>query len=89
MSVEQLEQSVLQLSDEERRQFAQWFYEHERQLVNPQTDDEEIHPEVKAELLRRLQEIDEHPERLEPWEGTTDRIRAQLHEMRRQKNLVR
>ena len=89
MSVEQLEQSVLQLSEAERRQFAQWFYEHERQIVNLQTDTEEIQPEVKAELLRRLQEIDEHPERLEPWEGTTDRIRAQLHEMRRQKDLVR
>lgn len=89
MSVEQLEQSVLQLTEEERRRFAQWFYEHERQIANPPTDDEGIHPEVKAELLRRLQEIDEHPERLEPWAGTTDRIRAQLHEMRRQKNVVR
>lgn len=89
MSVEQLEQSVMQLSEAERRQFARWFYEHEPQLVNPPADEEEIHPEVKAELLRRLQEIDEHPERLEPWAGTTDRIRAQLHEMRRQKNLVR
>jgi hypothetical protein len=89
MSVEQIEQSVLQLSAEERRQFAQWFYEHEDELAEPQTDDDKIHPEVRAELERRLKEIDEHPELLEPWEGTTDRIRARLHDQHRQKNVIR
>ena len=79
MSVEQLEQSVLQLSDEERRQFAQWFYEHEDELAG--LDDNFIHPEVKAEILRRRDEVDAPPELLEPWAGTTERVRARLHEL--------
>lgn len=85
MSVEQLEQSVLQLSEAERRQFTQWFYEHEDKL----TGLDEIHPDVKAEILRRRDEVDAHPELLEPWEGTTERVRARLHELRRQKAQAR
>ena len=85
MSVEQLEQSVLQLSEAERRQFAQWFHEHEDKI----TGLDEIHPDVKAEILRRRDEVDAHPERLEPWEGTTERVRARLHELRHQKASVR
>ena len=81
MSVEQLEQSVLKLPDEERRQFAEWFYEHEDKI----TGLDNIHPDVKAEILRRRDEVDAHPELLEPWEGTTERVRARLHELRRQK----
>ena len=88
MSVEQIESTLLQLPPEERRRFADWFYQHEDEIVEPQ-DNEEIHPEVRAELERRLQEIEEHPELLQPWEGTTERIRAQLHEMRRQNHPVR
>jgi hypothetical protein len=79
--VEQIEQSVLQLPEGERCRFAIWFYEHEAEILDLKEDDE-IHPEVRAELDRRLQEIQEHPERLQPWEGTTGRVRAQLHEMR-------
>ena len=86
MSVEQIEKTLLQLPREERRRFADWFYRHETEIVEPR-DGDEIHPEVRAELERRLKEIEEHPELLEPWEGTTDRIRAQLHEKSRQKNL--
>ena len=83
MSVEQIQQAVLNLSHEERRQFAEWFYEHEDEFVGL----DEIHPEVKAEILRRLEELDAHPELLEPWEGTTERIRARLDEFRRQEVL--
>jgi hypothetical protein len=83
MSVEQIEQSVLQLSADERRQFVQWFFEHADELAG--LDDNDIHPEVKAEILRRRNEADAHPESLEPWEGTTDRVRARLNELRRQK----
>ena len=81
MSVEQIEQSVLKLSDEERRRFAEWFYEHEDQLAGP----DYIHPEVQAEILWRRDEALAHPERLESWEGTTERVRARLHEIRDQK----
>ncbi len=62
MSVKQIEQSVLQLSEAERRQFAEWFYEHENQFAG----NEAIHPDVQAEILRRRDEADAHPEQLEP-----------------------
>ncbi|MCU0785866.1 MAG: hypothetical protein MUF81_17845 [Verrucomicrobia bacterium] len=81
MSVEQLEQSVLKLPTEERRRFFDWICEHEEELIGP----DYIHPEVQAEILHRREEALAHPERLEPWEGTTDRVRARLHEIRHQK----
>jgi hypothetical protein len=85
MSVEQLEQSVLKLSAEERRRFFDWLSEHEVQLLGPSA----THPEVQAEILRRRDDTDAHPERLEPWEGTTERVRARLNELRRQKGPAR
>lgn len=41
--------------------------------------------EIKAGILQRRDEADAHPERLEPWEGTTERVRTRLHELRLQK----
>ncbi len=82
MSVEQLEQTVLGLSPEDRRRFLDWLYEHEEELRGPNY----IHPEVHAEILRRRAAALAHPETLEPWEGTTERTRARLNEIRRQKN---
>jgi hypothetical protein len=41
--------------------------------------------EIKEAILQRRNEVDAHPELLEPWEGTTDRVRARLHEIRDQK----
>ena len=79
MSVEQIEQSLMKLDREERRQFADWFFENAEEFTGP----DYVHPEVKAEILRRLEELDAHPELLEPWEGTTERVRARLHELRR------
>jgi thioesterase domain-containing protein len=38
MSVEQLEQTVLSLSREERRHFLDWLYEHEAELIGPDDD---------------------------------------------------
>ena len=85
MSMEELAQSVLKLNREERRRFADWFHEHEEELAGA----DYLHPEVKAEILRRREEALAHPERLEPWEGTTDRVRARLHEIRDQKATAR
>jgi hypothetical protein len=84
MSAEQLEDSLMKLPREERRRFAQWFYKNENDILEPQGDDA-IHPAIQAEILRRRDEADAHPERLEPWDGTTERVRARLHELRRQK----
>ena len=65
MSVEQLEESVLKLSEAERRQFAEWFYDHENKIVEP-ADHDDISPGVKAEILRRSAELRDHPELAEP-----------------------
>ena len=79
MSVEQIKKTLLQLPRKERRQFADWFYQHENEIIAPQ-DEDEISPEIKAGILQRRDEVDAHPELLEPWEGTTERVRARLHE---------
>jgi len=84
MSVEQIEKTLLQLPRMERRQFADWFYRHANEIIEPEEGDD-LSPELKADILRRRDEVDAHPERLEPWEGTTERVRARLHEIRRQK----
>ncbi len=88
MSVEQIEKTLLALPTEERRQFADWFYAHESEIVGSPTDDS-IHPSVKAEVLRRLKEVEEHPELLEPWDGTLKRARRQLDEFRRSQDQPR
>jgi hypothetical protein len=62
MSLEQIENTLLTLSPEERRRFAQWFYEHEDRIVGPGAAESEV---VKSELLRRRQEYRDHPERFE------------------------
>ena len=83
MSVEQIEASLLKLPPVERAAFADWFYEHEDELLGD--DDTELHPEAQAEILGRRAEAMAHPELLEPWAGTTERLREQLNEIRRQK----
>jgi len=88
MSVEQMGNTLLCLSREERRQFARWFYAHESEILDPQPD-EEISPDLKTEILRRREEALAHPELLEPWGDTTEKLRAQLNEIRRQKTPAR
>ena len=85
MSVEQLEVSVLKLNPTDRRRFLDWLYEHEAELTGP----DYIHPEVQAEILRRREQALVHPRQLEPWEGTTERVRTRLHEIRHQKAKTR
>jgi putative addiction module component (TIGR02574 family) len=58
MSVEQIEANIQALPPAERVQFVEWFDEHRSELV---ADD--VTEAQKAELLRRRQEYDEHPER--------------------------
>lgn len=80
MSVEQIEQSLLQLPREDRRRFLNWFYEHEDELIGP--DGDQIHPEVQAEILRRRDEALAHPERLEAWERAFPRMQQRFDELR-------
>ena len=60
MSVEQIEKTLLELPRAERRQFLQWVYNHEADIFDPQEDDE-IQPDVKAEILRRRDEAIANP----------------------------
>ena len=78
MSVEQLEQTILNLSPGDRRQFLEWLDEHEEELRGPDF----IQPDVKAEILRRRDSALVNPDQMESWEGTTERVRARLHEIR-------
>ena len=87
MSLEQLESSILSLALEERKQFARWFEEHRHDLV--EDEDDELTAEQQAEILRRREQALAHPELLEPWDGTIDRVRQRLHELRRQKTSLR
>ena len=56
MSVEQLEQSVLKLSPEERRRFLDWLHSHEDELVGASAPT--IDFAWKQETRRRVAEIE-------------------------------
>lgn len=88
MSLEQLESSILSLAPEERKQFARWFEEHRHDLI-PDGGDDELTAEQQAEILRRREQALAHPELLELWDGTIDRVRQRLHDFRRQKTASR
>lgn len=83
MSVEQLEDAILQLSSEERQRLAFWFEENRRELLG--NDANELSDEQKAEVLRRRDLAATRPKLPAPWDGTIKRVRARLNEFRRQK----
>jgi hypothetical protein len=87
MSVEQIEATLLQLPPEERRRFADWFYQHEDELLEGVED--EIDPEVKAMILSRREEALAHPENLEAWETAFPRMKQQFDELRRKNPFTR
>ena len=87
MSVEQIEATLLKLPAAERAAFADWFYEHENELLG--NDDGEIHPEVQAEILRRRAEALAHPEKLEAWESAFPKMKQRFNELRRQNPYAR
>jgi hypothetical protein len=82
-SVEQLEDAIRGLSPEDRQRLALWFEENRRELLGDDADD--LSAEQKAEILRRREMAVANPELLEPWDGTVERVRARLNELRRQK----
>jgi recombinational DNA repair ATPase RecF len=81
MSVEQLEQSVLNLTAEERRRFLDWLCDHEEEWLGR---DAGLHPEARAEILRRRDEALAHPEKLEDWDAAFARMQQRFDELRRQ-----
>lgn len=80
MSVEQLEQSILNLSDQDRHRLLDWLHEHEEELMGV----DGVHPEVKAEVLRRRDEALTEPDATEAWATAYPRMRQQFDELRRQ-----
>jgi hypothetical protein len=82
MTVEQVEAAILALSADDRRRIALWFEEPSRELLDDEAD-EELTEQQKAEILRRRDLALAHPELLEPWDGTIERVRERLNELRR------
>ena len=82
MNVTELESEVLALPVPERRQFVHWVEEHREEIL---PDEDAIHPTVQAEILRRRDEVLAHPELMEPWDGTVNKARELLNEIRRKK----
>jgi hypothetical protein len=81
--LEQLESAILELTPDQRQRLAVWFEEHRRELLGDEGD--ELSEDQKAEILRRRDQAMAHPELLEPWDGTIERVRERLHEFRSQK----
>ena len=77
MRLEQLESAILGLTAEERQRLAIWFEENRRELLGDEPD--ELDKEQKAEVVRRRELALAHPELLEPWDGTIERVRERLH----------
>ena len=77
VSLEQLESAILRLTPEERQRLAVWLEENRRELLGDESD--ELTEEQMAEVVRRRDLALAHPELLEPWEGTIDRVRERLH----------
>jgi putative addiction module component (TIGR02574 family) len=73
MSVEQLEQSVLNLNPEDRRRFLDWLYEHEKELAG--ASDPVIDQAWKQETRRRVAEIESGAVKAIPGEEVSTRIR--------------
>ena len=80
MSLEQLENAILGLKPEERQRLAVWFEEHRPELLGDL--DAEITELQEAEILRRRDQAAAHPELLDSWDGTIERVRQRLHEFR-------
>jgi hypothetical protein len=83
VSLEQLKSAILELTPDQRQRLAVWFEEHRRELLRDEGD--ELSEDQKAEILRRRDQAMAHPELLEPWDGTIERVRERLHEFRSQK----
>jgi len=73
MSLEQLEQSVLQLSLADRRRFLNWLSEHEDELAG--TSDTTTDEAWKQETRRRIAEIERGEVRAVPGDEAAAKIR--------------
>ena len=77
VSLEQLESAILGLTPEERQRLAVWFEENRLELLGDDSD--ELTEDQEVEIIRRRDFALAHPELLEPWDGTIERVRERLH----------
>lgn len=70
MSIEQIESEILRLPEEQRREFARWFFDHEAEILGEADEgrEDDLSDEEKAVLQGRLKEIEAHPEILVPFD---------------------
>jgi hypothetical protein len=85
VSLEQLESAILALAPEQRKKLAAWFEDHRQDLLGEDDVEDDLSEDQKREILRRRDLALAHPELLEPWDGTIERVRQRLHELRHQK----
>lgn len=87
MSLAEIENQVLALSDEERRQFAAWFYQNEGKILPPEMDEDEedvaISHDVMEELLSRRRDLDDGNGKTFTVEEMSARVRKALDEVHR------
>jgi signal transduction histidine kinase len=87
MSLAEIEQQVLALPEDERRQFAAWFYQNEGKILPPHMNDEieddSISDEVMEELVRRRGELEESGGTTFTIEEMSSRVRKALDEVHR------
>ena len=91
MSLVEVEDQVLQLSEDERRQFATWFFQNQGKILPPplageDEDAAEISPEVMAELLRRRAALDEGNVKLWTVEEMSAQVQEALDEVHRSRH---
>ena len=91
MSLAEIESKVLALSEEERREFATWFFQNQGKILPPPRDENDedvadISPEVMEELLRRRDELDGGNVKTFTIEEMSARVQEALDEIHRSRH---
>ena len=82
MSLAEIENQVIALPEEERRQFAEWFLQNQGKILPPPLDEGgDVTRAMQAELLLRKQEYFDHPERFRRVKTSAD-LKAYFDEVR-------
>ena len=85
MSVRELEKRIRALPPRQLRHFGQWFDDYRQQAGSAAEMSDGLTEEQKTELQRRIEQAKAHPELLQPWKGTMDKLRKELDAHRAQK----
>ena len=85
MSVRELEKRIRALPPRQLRHFSQWFDDYRQQAGPASETEDDLTEAQQTELLRRIELAKAQPELLQPWKGTMDKLRKELHAYRAQK----